>query len=213
MNLRTYSAGWLGAILLCLATAAQAQLIGNLANVNSGSYGGNPDASDNFKTGAVPVTVTSVTVQWNASGGGVNSVSIYTDAAGFPSGTLVGNFTNPNPTTVGNMSYTGSAALAANTTYWMVINIGDGSNPEWTNSAAFAASPASAGASMTFGSAYGDHTVPATWTADVSALKFAVFGAAGVGAVPTAPTLQEWALILLALLMAGVGMHQLRRRG
>jgi hypothetical protein len=43
---------------------------------------------------------------------------------------------------------------------------------------------------------------------DTDALVFAAFGAGGL----QAPTLSEWSLLLLALMIAGVGMHMARRR-
>lgn len=200
---------WLLGLMLFVATAANAQLLSNLANADNGSYGGAPDSADNFHTGAVPLTITRVDVAWNTGGGGVNRVGIYTDNAGQPSTTLVGGFfTNPNPTTSGTtMSYTGSATLAANTTYWMVADITDGSGVSFTFNNAFVAAPSTGGATMPPGSAFGDNTVLGSWTADPAQLRFALFGpAAGI------PTLQEWALVLLALAILAIATQRLRRR-
>src|SRR5437868_1061170 len=144
MNLRTHTAGWLGALLFCLATAAQGQaLLTDMANAVGGSYGGSPDSASPFTTGAAPLTITRVDVAWETGAGGVNQVGIYTDAAGFPSTTRVGSFfTNPGATTaLTTMSYTGSATLAPGTKYWMVVDITDGSDVSWTPSNASVASP------------------------------------------------------------------------
>ena len=215
MTMLARTSGWLGALLLCLATAAQGQLITNLANPTNGGYGGGPDSSDNFTTGTTGLTITSVSVAWETGNGGVNRVGIYTDNAGQPSTTLVGGFfTNPNPTTSGvTMVYNGSATLAANTTYWMVVDIGDVSDVAYTLTNTFTASPVTAGATMPPGSAWGDNTVLGSWNADPAQLKFALSGVAGApaGAALPAPTLQEWALIVLALLMAVIAAQRLRR--
>jgi hypothetical protein len=208
--------GWLAGLLFCIATAAHGQvLITNLANPTNGGYGGGPDSSDNFTTGAVGLTITSVNVEWSTGFGGVNRVGIYTDNAGQPSTTQVGGFfTNPNPTTAGTtMTYNGSATLAANTTYWMVVDIGDASDVSYTLTNTFTANAITAGATMPAGSAWGDNTVLGSWNADPAQLKFALVGVLGApaGAALPAPTLQEWALIVLALLMAVIAAQRLRR--
>ncbi len=200
---------YLSFCLILAAGGAQAQLLSNLGNPVGGPYGGTPDAASIVVTGAVPLTITRVDVQIGAAGVGGNRIGFFTDNAGVPSTTQVGGFlTNPNPTTVGVMSYTGaSIALAANTTYWMVYNTFDGASVNWTGTPGAVASPATSGATMPAGSTFGDVTTGA-WTNDGVNLLFALFGAAA--APQRVPTLSDWTLMVLALLMAGtaIGFHR-----
>jgi len=196
---------------LCLTGFVQAQaLLSNLANPTDGPYGGGPDSANPFTTGSQPLDITSITVEWAASSGGVSRVGIYTNNAGVPSTTQVGGFfTNPNPTVVGNMVYTGSASLAANTTYWMVVDQVDDSEVAYTFTATFVAAPSTGGAVIPAGSAWGDN-VAGTWNDDPASLKFSLNG--GTGAAAAIPTLNEWGMLILIALLAVGAWGALRRR-
>lgn len=203
------------AAFFCLATAAQAQLLSNMGSPTDGSYGGGPDSADDFTTGTAPLTITRVDVTWIGAGGGVNRIGIYADNAGLPSITQVGAFlTNAAPTSNSTMSYTGSVTLAPNTTYWMVADITDGSGMAYTNTNVVVSSPTTGGADIPNGaSAFGDATTGA-WNPDPANLKFALFGVVAAPAVATAiPTLSQWSLILLVLLMAGLALRYRNRMG
>lgn len=192
---------------LFLASFVQAApLLSNLTNPTDGGYGGTPDSAQPFTTGTAALTVTSIDVAWDLGAGGVNQVGIYTDNAGIPSTTQVGGFfTNPNPTAAGIMNYAGNVTLAANTTYWIVVDITDGSDVAYTFTTTYVAAPATGGAAYPVGSAFGDN-VAGTWTADPANLKLALNGPLSI------PTLNEWGLIILSLLMALGAVVVLRRR-
>lgn len=203
----------LAAFFLAAFGTAQAQLVSNLGSPTDGAYGGGPDSADDVLTGTAGLTVTRIDIEWEIGNGGVNQVGIYTDNAGLPSTTQVGTFfVNPNPTVAGVMSYTGTANLAPNTTYWIVADITDGSSVAYTFTNTVTSSPATGGATIPDGnSAFGDNLTGA-WTSDPANLKFALFGPVPApGVAVTVPTLSEWSLVLLALLMAGAAIGFRRR--
>jgi hypothetical protein len=135
-------------------------------------------------------------------------VGIYADNAGFPGTTRVGSFfTNASPTTQGVMTYAGSATLAANTTYWMVVDITDSSEVAYTGDNTFFADPSTGGAVMVTGSAFGDN-VAGTWSSDPANLVYALGD--GVGA-PSVPTLSDWGLLLLVGLIGATALLMQRR--
>lgn len=208
--------GLLATLVFSLSLSAQAvTLLSNTANPTDGSFVGTPDSADHFTTGTEPLTVTSVRVLWESLGGipGVNQVGIYTDAAGAPSGTLVGSFfTNPAVTTTGIVEYTGNVALAANTTYWMVVDITDGSDVAYTFTDTFVADPSTGGAQILDRSAFGDN-VAVSWNDDPANLQFEIVGVAGTTVPATAiPTLSVWSLLLLAAALVAFGMVVVKRR-
>ena len=198
----------LAALLFFATAAAQAQLVSNLHSPSDGGYGGGPDSADDFTTGTEPLLVGRIQIQWDSGNGGINRIGIYTDNAGVPSTTQVGTFfTNGNPTVAGMMTYTGSASLAANTTYWMVVDIVDGSEVEFTFTNTVTTNPTTGGLTIPNGnSAFGDN-VTGAWTNDPANLKFALLAPAS-----HVPTMSEWALMVLALLMAltAFGFHARR---
>jgi hypothetical protein len=185
-------------------------LLSNLANPANGGYGGSPDAAQQIVTGSQPLVVSSIVVDWAAGNGGVNSVAIYADNAGLPSTTQVGStFANAGATASGQMTYTGSANLAANTPYWVVVITGDNSNVLFTRTSTYVSDPSTGGAVISVGSAYGDHAT-GTWAADAADLMIAV---AGTGGSATAvPTMSQWVLIALSMLTVAIGMGALRKR-
>ena len=193
--------------LFLAASVHAAPLLTNLANPTDGGYGGGPDSAQSFTTGTQPMVVTSINVAWESVGGGVNRVGFYTDNAGFPSTTQVGAFfTNPNPTVVGTMNYVGDVTLAAGTTYWIVVDITDGSQVAYTFTTTFSADPSTGGASYPAGgSAWGDN-ITGVWNADPANLKLALIGAAA-----PIPTLDQWGMIVLSLLL-GLGAWATLRR-
>ena len=203
---RLHSAMLLLAGLFLASGVQAATLLANLGNPTDGGYGGGPDSAQSFTTGARDMHVTSISVAWENVGGGVNQVGIYTDNAGAPSTTLVGSFfTNPSPTVVGTMVYSGDVTLAAGTTYWIVVDITDGSEVAYTFTTSYMSNPATGGASFPAGnSAWGDNLTGA-WNPDPANLKLALSGPAPI------PTLDQWGMIVLSLLL-GLGAWAALRR-
>ena len=191
------------ALVLLAATlpAFAATLLSNLTNTTNGDYGGMPDSAQSFVTGSVPMNVTSIIVLWQTPSDtpGVNQVGIYTDNGGVPSTTQVGGFfTNPNVTTTGQMTYTGTATLVANTTYWVVVDITDGSQVAYTFDLTYAADPSTGGASIAASSAYGDN-LAGTWNNDNANLQIAITN--GSAAATAVPSLGAWGVLILSGLL------------
>ena len=109
------------------------------------------------------------------------------------------------------MVYTGSASLAPNTTYWMVVDIGDNSEVAYTFTAAFVASPSTGGAAIPSGSAFGNN-LTGIWTNDPASLKFSLNGVAGASTLAAVPTLGEWGMFLLIVLLVITARNALQRR-
>ncbi len=168
-------------------TSGQATtLLSNMDNVTGGSFGGSPDSANQFATGSREINVTSIDLLWAVLGAYplVNRVGFFTDNAGRPSTTLVGSFfTNPNPTSLGPMTYSGSVVLAANTTYWIVVVMSDrGASPSeasrvaYTTDYTYVKDPTTGGAAILPYSAYGDY-VTGIWISETGGnLKFALNG-------------------------------------
>lgn len=205
----------LAVLLIGLNGSAQAAtLLSDIADPSDGRYAGTPDAADHFTTGTEPLTVTSIRILWYSLGTapGVDQIGIYADAGGFPSDTLVGSFfTNPAPTTIGFMEYTGNVVLAANTIYWMVVDISDRSEVAFTSSGTFVADPSTGGAQMLDRSAHGNN-LTAIWGDDPANLQYEIVGTAGVAAPTSVPTLSTWSLLLLATSLVAFGTVLARRR-
>ncbi len=135
-----------------------ASLLSNFDSAIDGDYEGTPDAANPFTTGTSPIEIGSISVNWEVLGGtpGINTVGIYEDNAGIPGGVLIGTlFTNPNPTEVGQMRYVGNAVLSANTSYWVVIDINDNSNPSYTFTNTVISDSSTGGATIPDRSAFG----------------------------------------------------------
>ena len=150
------------ASVLVIPSAQAIPLLGNLANASAGNtYGGTPDSGDEFRTGGAALTISDIEVYWaRGNGGTANRVGIYTDAGGLPSGTQVGTWFTSGVATTSNtiIDYTGgSATLAANTTYHLVIDILDGSNAGFTFNGAEFSDPSTLGATnLPLGSSFGN---------------------------------------------------------
>lgn len=192
-------------VMLAFSLSAQcATLLSNMSNATDGDYGGGPDAADHFQTGTQALSVTSVNVLWQTVDAepAVNRVLIYTDAGGFPSSTIVGTFTNAAPTTAGVMQYHGSAQLAPNTIYWMVVDTYDNSEVAFTRDHSFFSNPATGGAQMLERSAWGnDETV--TWNDDSADLKYEIVAPAAQ--TSPIPSMTAWGTgVLLMLIVATV---------
>jgi hypothetical protein len=163
-----------------------ATLLSNMGIVTEGGYGGSPDSAQHFTTGSQAMNVTSIDLswQWLEASPGVYRVGIYTDHAGKPSTRLVGSFfTNPNPTSLGTMTYSGNVILAANTTYWTVVDISDYSEVAYTFDYNFVVDSSTEGAVILPRSANGNN-VAGTWKSDRANLKFALKGSS-VAPTPT----------------------------
>ncbi len=200
---------------LMMSVAGAQALISNLGSVTDGDYGGAPDSADQVRTGAVSMNVTAVRVVWAGLGStpGVNRVGFYTDNGGIPSTTQVGTFfTNPAVTTVGTITYTGSATLLPNTTYWMVVDIIDDSEVAYTFTNSVVVDPSTQGATMPPLSAYGDNVTGSWDGTDTADLKFEVIGTAGLTANQSVPVMPVAASALLALLMFGAARSRIQRK-
>lgn len=122
--------------LLCSFQAHSATVLSNLANapannlyvndqdVSGTRYGLNVAAG--FTTGSTAMQLESVILNMAASaGGGVFTVSLYSNASGLPGSDLGVTFTGSNnPTAAGQYTYTASTfTLGANTDYWLVASV------------------------------------------------------------------------------------------
>jgi hypothetical protein len=178
---------WASAIVLVGVMASNtmaAVLLSTLGTVDGG-YGGSPDAADEFVTGNVDLSVSSIDLSWVFGlGSTTNRIGIFTDAAGLPSGTQVGTWFTSGVATMDNslINYVGSATLSANTTYHLVVDIDDFSNPAY-NSGGFFADPSTLGASNGPGSSYGE--IGGAWDEDPANLVWALNGTVAVVPEPT----------------------------
>jgi hypothetical protein len=159
-------------LLLFFQRVNSASLLSNFDSLVDGDYGGAPDAANPFSTGTSPLIIGSISVNWELPGASpsINAVAIYEDDAGFPGDVQVGTmFTNPNPTTAGKMRYIGNAQLNANTNYWVVIDINDGSEPAFTFTNVVTSDISTGGADIPAGSAFGDDST-GDWFDDPASL-------------------------------------------
>ena len=105
-------------------------LASNITNSTAGgvSFLDNQWFAGSFTTNGTVWTLNSVTINifgvGNADPG--FSVNIYSDGEGFP-GTFQTTLSGPSSPTVGNNTYTGSFALAPNTTYFLMGQVSAGS--------------------------------------------------------------------------------------
>lgn len=199
----------LAACALIALPAHATLLLSNLSSVHDGDFGGSPDSADNFSTGSVGLTITSVDIFWDLGNGGTsNRVGIFADNAGLPGLTQVGSwFTNATAITDNTLiNYTGVATLEANTNYWMVVDILDSSQVGFTFNQLVFSDPTTGGASIIGprpGSAYGNIQTGA-WVDDPANLLYALQGdVTGVVAAPGA-------LMLLGLGLPLLGMKRRR---
>ncbi len=190
-------------VVLAFSVSAQgATLLSNMSNTTVRGYGGGPDSADHFQTGSEAFTVTGVNVLWDSADQDVNQVLIYTDAGGLPSSTTVGTpFTNAAATTVGVMTYVGTAELVPGTVYWMVVDQTGESQVAFTRDNSFVSAPSTGGAQMLAGSAWGNNETSA-WNDDSADLKFELVGDShGREAVTSIPSLNTWGMAVLLLLL------------
>lgn len=221
------------ALALCIlssppATAQEAtSLIGNLAEaqecfVIGVPEAGTPDAAAHFRTGDKALAITSVGIHWQTNAGGAaNRVGIFTHDAGNrqPGPTQVGGWlVRDSGLGVGLIHFVGERgeriALHADTDYWVVVDIGDGSRPTCTTSGDFVVHPQAGGARMLHTLRGGDADT-AQWPrlqADRT-LVYELSGIVGAGPDPgnpgagpqAVPATSPWSLLSLAgLLLAGV---------
>lgn len=161
---------WVSVLFLFTLTVNGASLLSNFDSTIDGDYGGGPDAANPFTTGTSPMEVGSISVYWEISAGGVNAVGIFEDNAGFPSDVQVGSFfVNPNPTTMGKMRYLGNVTLNPNTTYWVVLDINDGSEPAFTFTNVVTSDSSTGGASIPDGSVWGNYLIE-DWNDDTASV-------------------------------------------
>ncbi len=144
----------------CLSAApTQAQVttwLDNQSAPHQCDFGGAPDAATRFRTGSRPLTVEAIDIAWGAAGpgpAGNNEVGIFAhdNATNRPSTTQIGSWQQASgPTQAGTtMSYSGSSiALNANTEYWVVVRIADGTRLACTLTPAFNTPPEAGSPSM-----------------------------------------------------------------
>ena len=167
-----------------LAVPAQAiPLLGNLGSTVNGGFVGTPDSADDFATGNVGLNIGSIDLRWNTGNGAIgNRVGIFTAAGGLPSGIQVGTWFTSGLATASNtvINYVGAAALAANTTYWMVVDIIDQSLASYTFNQVVFSDPSTQGATIIGpnpGSAFGNIQA-VTWSNDPANLMYQLNSAA-----------------------------------
>ena len=101
------------------------------------------------------------------------------------------------------MQYNGTAELAPDTVYWMVVDQNDDSEVAFTFDHSFVADPITGGAEMLERSAYGDNEL-VDWNDDPADLQYEVVGEAGFLEITPVPSLTGWGLAVLMLLIMAV---------
>jgi hypothetical protein len=188
-----------------MATPAHAVvLLSNLTSPVDGDFSAVTDGADNFTTGNAALTLTSVDIFWKVGAGGTsNQVGIFTDSGGLPGATQVGGFFTSGIAITDNatINYTGaSISLAANTTYWMVVDVLDDSGIGFSFNQIVVSDPSTQGATIIGpnpGSAFGNLQT-STWFDDPSNLMYALNGDAATS-IPESGT-----LAFIALGLAGI---------
>jgi hypothetical protein len=133
----------LATLLECGLEARGALIVSNLNETEFGSNQGAFSAfemANSFTTGPNPTVLNSATVRLEQDNGGSYNaanvdVRIYSDQSGSP-GTSLATLTGPNTTVSSadtDVTYTGSLALAANSTYWLFMSNSTGTFPNWQN--------------------------------------------------------------------------------
>jgi hypothetical protein len=170
-------------------------------------FGGNPDSADQFTTGDTPLTVQSIDFSWWAGNSGTSDrLGIFADDSGFPGAVQVGTwFTSSAPTADhSTITYSGSASLLANTTYFLVVDTDDSSRPSFTRSSSVFSDPSTLGATNPVGAYFGN-TIFNTWTMNSVNLLWQLNGLAAVPEPATvALTLSGLAALLAFCLRSGV---------
>ncbi len=169
---------WIGVMVVITALIwtggapahAAEPLLGNLGSTVDGDFGGAPDAADDFVTGNVGLNISSIDVLWQLGNGGLNRVGIFADLAGVPDTTQIGTWftsaTATTPTTL--INYFGSASLAANTVYWLAVDIADDSQPSFTLNQVVFSAPSTFGATIPGSSGAFGSIQTGSWTNDSS---------------------------------------------
>jgi hypothetical protein len=118
---------WVLLAIVALAVGASdasgdSVIVSNLSQTPVGVDSGLNAAAQSFTTGGTPGTLSDVVLELLSSGGAV-SLSLFSDSSGLPGSSLL-SLGTLTPTGSGFAPYTaaGSYALAADTTYWVVVD-------------------------------------------------------------------------------------------
>ncbi len=196
--------------LMVLSPAVPAAVIfSNLSDTSAGSFAitGTNWFAAKTTVGTSAVTIDAFTVKLSpTSDTDPLFAGVCPDNAGLPdlsscsstAFTTVDTLVTGTPT---NIRYTGSYAAAANATVWVVIGTSGSGKYQWH----YSSTPTPWAYSMNEGTTWGALAVSGQGP------LFSISSQDPVAPTPV-PTLSEWALISFAMLIAGFGVYQQRRR-
>jgi hypothetical protein len=208
------------AALALVALPAQAQeRVSNLGESTNDSYDVDftgPEAQA-FTTDSGTYNLTSVTI--NISGvtnaGGNFTLRIFSDSGGLPGSVVSGGvLSGPGNPVVGQNVYTaaGTLTLAPNTQYWVVAQVSSGAGSyDWSTTASF---NQTGSWTILDNEAYSEDA-GATWDSDVDVLQMSVSAtpAGAPAAAAPVPTLDQWALVMLSILIVTVAFVRRNAKG
>jgi hypothetical protein len=141
LEMTTSRATALGCILMFAGLAASGTpivIVSNLAAPPAGlDIGGLNAGAQSFTTGGTAATLQDIELDLLGSGGAVD-VSLFSDNSGLPGSSLLSLGTlTPTGSGYGDYNATGTYALAADSTYWVVVDYLGTPSWGWTDSTAY----------------------------------------------------------------------------